>query len=450
MLKSVEGIGAKDHAEAIAIFRAQVIAPLCVGKLARGERAELLAALSEQMFTPPGADTSRCYAAPTIERWLYRYRRGGAEALRPVSRERGAALVLTEELRGLLVQIREQHPSASAELIVSTLEHDGRLIAGTVSPNTVRRLFRLHGLDKKSVRAAERGSIRRRWQTATVNELWHADVCHGPALTIDGRSVPLRIHALFDDHSRRIIAIQACITERESEMLMLLVKALRLHPAPTTLYLDNGATYSGDALKTVCARLGIALVHAKPYDPQARGKMERFWRTLREGCLNHLGPMTSLHDVQVRLLAYVDQRYHVAPHASLMGRSPLAVYEQGRCSGAPELTEAHLAHALTVHGTRRVRRDGTLEVGGITWETTVGFFAGRNVVVGRSLLDPTSAPWIEHEKKHHALHRVDPVANSKRTRAPIETRRPKRGLDVPFDPPAALLAAMLGKKAGQP
>lgn len=450
MLKSVETIGAKDHAEAIAIFRAQVIAPMCVGKLGRGERAELLAALSERTFTPPGADTSRCYAAPTIERWLYRYRRGGLEALKPVSRERGAALVLTDEQRVLLVQIREQHPSASAELIVNTLEHDGRLTAGTVSPNTVRRLFRLNGLDKKSARAAARGSIRRRWQAESVNDLWHADVCHGPALSVDGRSVPLRIHALLDDHSRRIIAIQACVTERESEMLMLLVKALRLHDAPTTLYLDNGATYSGDALKTVCARLGIALVHAKPYDPEARGKMERFWRTLREGCLDHLGPMTSLHDVQVRLLAYVDKRYQVAPHASLMGRSPLEVYEHERPGGTPNVTEAKLAHALTVHGTRRVRRDGTLELGGVTWETTIGFLAGRNVVVGRSLLDPTSAPWFEHEEQRFALHRVDPVANAKRTRTPVSARRPKRGIDVPFDPTSALLGAMLGQKAGQP
>lgn len=450
MLKSVETIGAKDHAEAIAIFRAQVIAPMCVGKLGRGERAELLTALSEQTFMPPGADTSRCYAAPTIERWLYRYRRGGLEALKPVSRERGAALVLTDAQRVLLVQIREQHPSASAELIVSTLEHDGRLTAGTVSPNTVRRLFRLNGLDKKSARAAARGSIRRRWQAECVNDVWHADVCHGPALSVDGRSVPLRIHALLDDHSRRIIAIQACVTERESEMLMLLVKALRLHDAPATLYLDNGATYSGDALKTVCARLGIALVHAKPYDPEARGKMERFWRTLREGCLDHLGPMTSLHDVQVRLLAYVDKRYQIAPHASLMGRSPLEVYEHERPSGAPNMTEARLAHAMTVHGTRRVRRDGTLELGGVTWETTIGFLAGRNVVVGRSLLDPTSAPWIEHEEQRFALHRVDPVANAKRTRTPISAHRAKRGIDVPFDPTSALLDAMLGRKAGQP
>src|SRR5690606_17464880 len=143
---------------------------------------------------------------------------------------------------------------------------------------------------------------------------------------------------------------QACVTERESEMLMLIVKALRTHDAPETLYLDNGATYSGDAPKTVCARLGISLVHAKPYDPEARGKMERFWRTLRQGCLDHLGSTASLHDVQVRLLAFVDQRYHVTPYASLMGQTPLGVYEEGRSKETPELTEAMLEKALTVHG----------------------------------------------------------------------------------------------------
>jgi hypothetical protein len=96
-----------------------------------------------------------------------------------------------------------------------------------------------------------------------------------------------------------------------------------------------------------------------------------------------------------------------------------------------------------------VRRDGTLELGGVTWETTVGFFAGRNMVAGRSLLDPTSVPWLEHEGQRFVLHRVDPVANGQRTRNPIATRRAKRGIDVPFDPPAALLAAMLGRKAGE-
>ena len=84
-----------------------------------------------------------------------------------------------------------------------------------------------------------------------------------------GKTTPLRIHALLDDASRHILAIAALDHEREVGMLDLMVRALRLHPAPEVLYLDNGSTYSGDALSTACGRLGIALLHAKPYDPEA-------------------------------------------------------------------------------------------------------------------------------------------------------------------------------------
>jgi transposase InsO family protein len=72
---------------------------------------------------------------------------------------------------------------------------------------------------------------------------------------------------------------------------------------PDALYLNNGATYSGNALRLGCERLGVTLIHAAPYDAPARGKMERFWRGLREDVLDWTGGITSLHDVAVRLSA---------------------------------------------------------------------------------------------------------------------------------------------------
>src|SRR4029079_2664793 len=88
----------------------------------------------------------------------------------------------------------------------------------------------------------------------------------------------------------------------------------------------KGPTYRGEVLKTACARLGITLLHAQPYDPQARGKMERFWRTLRDGCLNHLGTIGSLDELNAKLRTFLERHYHAQPHAGLMGRSPLHVY----------------------------------------------------------------------------------------------------------------------------
>lgn len=433
----------KDHAEATALFRAQLIGPLlCRDVMSHGERAEMLRELSAVPAKPPGASVSRMYAPSTLERWLYAYRKSGLDGLKPKRRsDCGHCQALSEQQRELVLAIRRERPRVSAVLILRTLEADGRLPKKLISASSLRRLYAAHGLDRVSL-SQRAEQPRRRWDAGSPNALWHADVCHGPALRIGGRSVPLRIHAILDDHSRHIVAIRACATERESEMLALVVKAVRLNGSPEVLYLDNGPTYTGDALRTACGRLGVTLLHAKPYDPEARGKMERFWRTLRDQCLNHIGTMSSLHDVQARLLAWLDRHYLVTPHAALMGRTPLEIYDT-RSYDKDWVTEQQLRQALTVRARRRVRRDSTLYVAGTLLELDQGFLAGKLVTVARSLLDPTELPWVEHEDERLDLRHVDPVANARRPRY----RRNRRGIDaIPFDPPGALLDEL--KKAG--
>lgn len=435
-----EPLKPKDPAETVALFRAQVIGPLlCREHGSHGELAQAFRELAAEPVRPPGCDVTRHFAASTLERWYYAFKRGGLEALRPQSRASGYALALNDEQRKLLLEIRREHPRVSAALILRTVELDGRLPKGMLTGQTLRRLYAAHGLDRRTLGAADR-EPRRRWEAPAPNLLWHTDVCHGPALRVDGRAVPLRIHALLDDHSRFVVAIQACSTERESEMLALVVKAMRQYGAPDVLYADNGPTYVGDALATACGRLGVGLVHAKPYDPQARGKMERFWRTLREQCLDHLAGLGSLHDVQVRLLSWLDRHYHRTPHSSLLGKTPAEVYETGRRAPMPD---AMLREALIVRARRRVRRDGTVSVAGTEFEVKQGFLAGRLVTIGRSLLVPADPPWLEHEDQRHVLERIQ----LQRHRGRKPARPTRRGIDaVPFDPAGALLDEATGKK----
>jgi transposase InsO family protein len=453
LMKQGVQLAPKDTAEAIGIFRVQVIGPLLSRVFtSHGELAEAIRALTRQHHRPPKSTVSRTYSEATIERWYYRFRKGGLAGVTPRPRsDTGHARELTDSQRDLLLAIRREHPRASVALILRTLELDGRLAKNAVSLSTLRRLYREHGLDRDSLKVSD-GRVRLRWQADRVDALWHADVCHGPALKIGGRTHPLRIHAILDDHSRYIVAIAATTTEREIEMLSLLVKAFRsTERLPEALYLDNGSTYTGDVLATACSRLGVGLLHATPHDPQARGKMERFWRTLREGCLDHIGTPGSLHDVQVRLLAFLGKHYHIAPHASLMGKCPSEVYESSP-RHHDQVDETELAAALTVHGRRRVRRDGTVEVGGVTFETRAGFLAGRVVVVGRTLLDPTSDPWIEHESQRYLLGRVDAEENARRKKHGPSHKRAGRGIDVAFDPAGALVDALVGRRSegGEP
>jgi putative transposase len=430
----------KDHAEEVSLFRVQVLGPVLNRELQRGELLAELRILATRRFRPPGSPSTRTFSVPTLLRWHRRYRKEGLAGLRPISRRTGDALALTDAERELLLQIRSEHPAVPANVILDTLLLDGRLERGRISAPTLRRFYRHHGVPRLTKAKANRPrGERRRWEAGHVGELWHADVCHGPTLVIGDKRIPLRIHALLDDKSRYVLALRVFDNEREAAMLELMLEALRLHGAPQRLYLDNGSTYRGEALETACGRLDINLLHASPYDPQARGKMERFWRTMREGCLSTMGKQDSLHAVQVRLLAWLRERYHKAAHASLVGRSPAQAWAERKLL---ERTEDELAVALTVREERRVRADCTLTIGNADWEVAEGFLAGRLLTVARTLADPQRPPWIEHDDRIYALRPVDAVANGRRR----TRRKPKPGLDaVDFDPVGVLLDHAMGR-----
>jgi putative transposase len=424
----------KDHAEAVATFRHAVIGPLCARELSRGELAEALREIARARVRPPGSTLTKTYSVPTLERWLYAYRSGGLPALRPQGRsDRGRGRALTDALRQLICDIRREHPSASARLIVRTLEADGRLDVGVIKPGTVRKLLRQAGLDRIAVRDGSGPKTRLRWQAAAPDALWHGDVCHGPTLRLGGVRTPLRIHGMLDDYSRYVVALEAHAQEREEDMLRVLIRALRLHGRPDAIFLDNGSTYRGDVLRIACSRLGISLVHARPYDPEARGKMERFWRTLREGCLDHLGEVGSLADINQRLAVFLERHYHPAPHAGLMGRAPIAAYAPSE--RAPNhVAEPQLREALAVRERRRVRRDTTVSVLGRTFELEQGFLAGRVVDIVYSHLDDPPRPEVEHEAKRYPLELVDPIRNARRSRPARHPERDEPTEPVAFDP----------------
>lgn len=432
----------RDHAEAVALFRAQVIGDLAARQLEHGDLAAELRERAKQRFRPPGSDVTRTYSVPTLERWLYRLRTSGVKALRPQPRsDTGVARILDEITKSLLLDIRREHPSMSASLIVRTLERKGRLAPGEISVNTARRLYREHGLERLSKRHQAPGHHRRRWEAAHPGQLWHADVCHGPKVICGEREKPLRIHGILDDHSRYVVALVALHQEREVDMLRVFTETVRRHGKSEMLYLDNGSTYRGETLEIACNRLDVRLVHAQPYDPQARGKMERFWRTLRENCLDHTPATATLHDVQVRLLAFLDGHYHRTPHASLMGDTPERRWTERH---PVEVSEAQLHEALTIRTTRRLRGDGTVSIGGMDWEVERGYLAGSKVVVARTLA-VNAAPWVEWDDESLALRPVDARGNAKRSRSP----RPTKGIDaMPFDPMEPLVDAMVGRKKG--
>lgn len=437
----------KDRNEAIALFRSQIVGALVCRKLERGELRRELRELSRKNFRPPGSSVTRRFAVSTLERWYYDYKNGGLDALRPMSRkDRGHGRTLSDAQKQLICDIRREFPNASAALILRTLEADGFVDKDSVSAQTVRRLLRDNKLDRQSLDARGHTKVRLRWQAEAPNALWHGDVCHGPKIC-DGKK-PLRIHALLDDASRYITAIEARHTELEQDMLEIWANALYRHGPPSAFYLDNGSTYRGEALRLACERIGTTLIHAKPYDPQARGKMERFWATLRAGCLDYILPSATLHDVNARLYAFLDVHYHEAPHAGLMGRTPAQAWATRSLDDSQPIDIEKIEAALTTRVKRRVRKDSTIRLDGVWWQTDAGFLAGQKVTIAHCLVGQSTQPWLEYEDKRFELHPVDPVANSRVKRESSMNQSastPQTSTSTRFDPPTSLLKRASGR-----
>ncbi|MFO0762651.1 MAG: integrase core domain-containing protein [Byssovorax sp.] len=222
---------------------------------------------------------------------------------------------------------------------------------------------------------------------------------------------------------------------REESMLSLFSGALMEHGKPDALYLDNGATYRGAVLQLACSRLGITLLHAKPYDAPARGKMERFWRRLREEALGHLGEVATLADIEAKLRAWLTRYYQVEPHAGLLGRAPATVFAEGE---KVLVSQDQLKTALTVRTRRRVRRDTTVTVGGLVYEVPLGYLAGQIVTLVTSLFDGTTPAVELDDNKRVPLRVVDPVANASTKRPPRHPAPGPAKQPVDFDPSRTL------------
>jgi transposase InsO family protein len=420
----MENLVPKDHGERVAVFKSQVIGPVVHKVLSRGQLRAALRALAVEKFRPPDSKRTRTYGVATLERWYYAFRRAGLEGLKPrPRRDRGRGRALDVTTIELLCDMRHEHPSASAELILRCLVERGRLQKGVVSPATVRRVFLERGLDRVSLRKSD-ARARLRWEAAHPGALWQGDVCHWG---------PYRIHGLLDDKSRCLVGLEVHLHEKEVVILAMLVSVVRQVGAPEGLYLDNGSTYSGEALQTACGRLGIALMHPQPHDPQARGKMERFWRTLRQGLLDHIDAAISREELQQRLDKF-REHYNSQPHSSLHGDSPGIVWGSRHML---LVDDAKLQAAMTTRSRRLVSRDGVVSIDGQFYEVRQGFLAGHRVEVSTCVVEGlTRVCSATYDGRSYDLRPLDVADNGKGHRpqhnppAPV----PKKTVLDPFGP----------------
>ena len=422
-----------DPRHAVALFRYGLIADLVhlpPGTKGLYERIGEKAAAS---YTIPGSTRTRV-AAETLRDWLKRYRAGGFDALLPRPRaDRGRTRALPEAVVDLLVTLKEDQPKLSVPLLIRAARASGQVPPELpLPPSTVHRLLSRRGLMRKAPDAPT-DLDRRRFAFARAGELWMSDVMHGPAVEIGGKLKRKSYLIAFLDDATRVVPFAAfTLAENTAAFLPVFKQALLRRGLPERLYADNGSNFRSQHLALICAKLGIALIHARPYQPQGKGKQERWFRTVRAQLLPTLTPadLTSLEALNRRLWAWVEGEYHHTPHRGLGEETPLERWAQtGGSVRRPDPT-LDLDAVFLFEAKRRVQKDRTVSLHGVVYEVDAAL-VGENVTLR---YDPAAAPGrpiaIWHDGHPHGLARVvDLYANCF-----VKRQRPSRTLDP--DPPA--------------
>jgi len=385
-------------------------------------------------YTIPGSSRTRV-AAETLRDWLKRYRKGGFDALVPKLRaDRGHPRRLPPEVVEVLLAIKEGNPRLSVRLVIEEARANGHVPEGlAVPPSTVHRLFVRHGLmQKRTDEPTEQD--RRRFAFERAGQLWMSDVMHGPSVTVGNKTRRKTYLIAFIDDATRVIPYAAfALSENTRAFLPVLKQAILRRGYSERLYVDNGANYRSGHLALVCAKLGVALIHARPYRPQGKGKIERWFKTVRAQLLTRLTPedTASLEALNRRLAAWVEGEYHHCPHRGLDGHTPLERWAQtAQQVRFPEPT-LDLDDLFLFEATRKVQKDRTVSLDGVVYEVDAAL-VGERVTLR---YDPAAAPGhpvqVCHEGQQIQVAKpVDLYANCF-----VKRNRPSRTLTPDAPPP---------------
>lgn len=213
-------------------------------------------------------------------KWLARWKAGDRELVdrsrRPHMMPRHSEAVT--EARVLAV--RDRHPAWGARKIAHWLKRNGLPVP---APSTVHQILCRNGRIEPSENAPP-PNPGHRFEKEAPNLLWQMDFKGHMPLSNGTNCHPLTV---VDDHSRYVLCLKACANEQRFTVQDHLTVTFRRYGLPEAFYTDNGSPWGDTSgihwtgLKVWMLKLGIRVVHARPRHPQARGKNERFHRTLK-------------------------------------------------------------------------------------------------------------------------------------------------------------------------
>ncbi len=352
----------------VAVFRFGVISDFVTRtRMERGEKERLLEEKCSKVWDIPHSGRSRL-AKSTILDWIRAHRKSGGrlESLYPKSRnDQGKSRIIDGESAQSILALRREMPRCSIPTLMRELERRKLLAPGLfLATSTLRRFLKGEGLLKAS---APLPVDRRKFEAELPNDLWQSDAMHGPRVLVGEKKRKTYLFAFLDDMSRLVPHAAFFLSENLDSYLSALRQALLKRGLPRKLYVDNGPAFRSKLLHEIAASLGIALIHSKPYKPEGRGKVERFFQTVQAQFLPTFQG-SSLEELNRELDHWITTVYHQRPHRST-GEPPLKRFaDQMECiRPAPR----DLEDAFRKRARRRVANDRTVSLNSRLYEAPV-------------------------------------------------------------------------------
>jgi transposase InsO family protein len=193
---------------------------------------------------------------------------------RPHSSPRRTAAAIEDRI----LSVRDAHPAWGARKIVRCLEREG---IACPAYSTVHEILRRHD---RIVAPPGGPAAHQRFEKPAPNLLWQMDFKGWMPLANGSRCHPLTV---LDDHSRYSLCLEACANEQANTVQSRLELTFRRYGLPDAVFVDNGTPWGDSSghrwtrFAVWLLKLGINVLHSRPYHPQSRGKNERFHRTLK-------------------------------------------------------------------------------------------------------------------------------------------------------------------------
>ena len=283
-------------------------------------------------FTDEDGNT-RSFTWRTISTWYYRYKNHGVTGVTAKDRsDKGSTRKISpEELMEAINQVRpylvnKRHNKFD---IYRMCIEKGILTKEQLAPTTYYRFIREYDLLNDNI---EHNKKRLAFAMEHANDLWQADTMFGPSLKLlptggpyinyTGRMVQTKLIAFIDDASRVICHAQFFFNETIDSLITALKSAFYKRGIPKQLYVDNGSIYCSQEITLICARVGCILRHTPVRDGASKGKIERFFRTVRDRFLERKLDLSSLEILNKQLTQWIEQEYNSSTHSAI-GMTPI-------------------------------------------------------------------------------------------------------------------------------